>query len=305
MARKVLSIQSHVVHGYVGNKAATFPLQYRGWDVDALNTVQFSNHPGYGHFKGFRSEASDLQGIIEKGLLGGLDIQYDAVLTGYLPDIEGLRAIGKTLIKLCEEDHRVKWVLDPVLGDNGKLYVPEEAIPAYRDILTHGAVYLATPNQFEMEVLTGVQICDLASLKQSIQQFHELYRRVQNVVVTSVSFHSAGDSISELICACSEQESRRAHYFKVSKIDAQFSGSGDLCSALLLDSFLTQNPAARDLCAALNQVLSLVDSILLNTFELYKASTAAPPLKINDLRLIESRELLKQTTAPKYVPIKL
>ena len=58
--RKVLSIQSHVVHGYVGNKAATFPLQYQGWDVDALNTVQFSNHPGYGHFTGFRYDAGHL-----------------------------------------------------------------------------------------------------------------------------------------------------------------------------------------------------------------------------------------------------
>ena len=50
--KKVLSIQSHVVHGYVGNKAATFPLQCKGWDVDALNTVQFSNHPAYGHISG-------------------------------------------------------------------------------------------------------------------------------------------------------------------------------------------------------------------------------------------------------------
>lgn len=49
---RVLSIQSHVVSGYVGNKSATFPLQLLGFEVDAINTVQFSNHTGYGHWKG-------------------------------------------------------------------------------------------------------------------------------------------------------------------------------------------------------------------------------------------------------------
>lgn len=49
---RVLSIQSHVVHGYVGNKSATFPLQVLGFEVDAINSVHFSNHTGYGKFKG-------------------------------------------------------------------------------------------------------------------------------------------------------------------------------------------------------------------------------------------------------------
>ncbi|SCU77939.1 LANO_0A01662g1_1 [Lachancea nothofagi CBS 11611] len=305
MARKVLSIQSHVVHGYVGNKAATFPLQYRGWDVDALNTVQFSNHPGYGHFNGFRSNANDLREIVEKGLLSGLELKYDALLTGYMPDVQALREIGSLLSDLCESDRDIKWVLDPVLGDNGKLYVSPEAVPAYQEILKRGAVFLATPNQFEMETLTNVKICDLESLKHSVTRFHELYPKVPYVVVTSVASGILGPN--DMVCACSERSnSNLAYYFKVPTIDAQFSGSGDLCSALLLDVFLRQSESARDLPKAVNEVLSLVDSILLKTLKIHKEQmTSEDTLKINDLKLIECRDLLGDETTLKYIPTQL
>ena len=112
--KKVLSIQSHVIHGYVGNKAATFPLQYRGWDVDVLNTVQFSNHPGYAHFTGFKCSTEELVEIVEKGLVGSLHIKYDAVLSGYLPNVQALQKMAGIVGRMCEEDDNVKWVLDPV-----------------------------------------------------------------------------------------------------------------------------------------------------------------------------------------------
>ncbi|SCV04025.1 LAME_0H15148g1_1 [Lachancea meyersii CBS 8951] len=309
MTKKVLSIQSHVVHGYVGNKAATFPLQYRGWDVDALNTVQYSNHPGYGHFDGFRSRAQDLREIIEKGLLEGLQQKYDALLTGYLPDPEALREIGDVLATLCESDSEIKWILDPVLGDNGRLYVSPDAVPAYKEILLRGTVYLATPNQFEMETLTGVQITDLATLKLSITRFHELYPKVPNVLVTSVMSSTLDQDT--MICACSElSKPDSARYFSVPKIDVHFSGSGDLCSALLLDIFLRQPSEALDLARAANEVLSLVDNILKRTLQLHldtqqKALGQDRPRKINDLRLIESRDLLDGSGELKYTPMVL
>ncbi|SCU92917.1 LAFA_0F13674g1_1 [Lachancea sp. 'fantastica'] len=304
MTKKVLSIQSHVVHGYVGNKAATFPLQYLGWDVDALNTVQYSNHPGYGHFNGFRSQAKDLRDIIEKGLLEGLQLKYDAILTGYLPDPEALCEIGEVLGNLCESDANIKWVLDPVLGDNGKLYVSPDAIPAYKSILSRGNVYLATPNQFEMEVLTDIQITDLHTLKLAITRFHELYPKIPHVVVTSVTSHSFSDNA--IICACSERSNPASTcYFSIPKIDVQFSGSGDLCSALLLNALLRQAP---DLPRAVNEVLSLVDKILLRTLELEKQQNSSEekhPKKINDLKLIESRDLLDDRPQLKYTPMPL
>ncbi|SCW00318.1 LAFE_0C01508g1_1 [Lachancea fermentati] len=303
MAKKVLSIQSHVVHGYVGNKAATFPLQYRGWDVDALNTVQFSNHPAYGHFRGFRSTAEELREIIEEGLVKGLGIKYDAVLTGYLPDVAGLRTIAATVTKMCKNDPSTKWILDPVLGDNGRLYVPEETIPIYKGILEQGEVFLATPNQFEMEILTCITIKDYDSLKRSINKFHELFPRVKYVVVTSVSIPELHDH--SFLSACSDNKAKSAHYFQVEKIDAHFSGSGDLFSALLVDTLLNDENVTIDLPLALNKVLSLVDSILQNTFNIVSNETSKRPLKINDLKLIESRNLLRGEIKPRYKPIEL
>lgn len=178
----------------------------------------------------------------------------------------------------------------------------------YREILTNGAVYLATPNQFEMEVLTDVKIKDLQTLKTSITRFHTLYPRVQYVVITSMDFaaHEGQNNVfSELICACSELNSKRAHYFVVPKIEAQFSGSGDLCSALLLDVFLSQDSEARDLSVALNKVLSLIDSILRKTFEIHQTTVGSHQVKINDLRLIESRDLLIQDIPLKYTSVSL
>lgn len=302
MVKKVLSIQSHVVHGYVGNKAATFPLQYRGWDVDALNTVQFSNHPAYGHFTGFKSKAQELRDIIEKGLLQGLELKYDAVLTGYLPDVDGLKAISETVSRLCESDTSIKWVVDPVLGDNGKLYVPEETVPIYRKILECGSVFLTTPNQFEMETLTGVKITDCASLRSSLIKFHQLYPTVKYVIVTSVVLPNLSD---HYITACSDTETETFHYFQVPKIDALFSGSGDLFSALVMDAVLDGTSAS--LTLKVNKVLSLVDSILQRTYDLTKRCTGndARPIKINDLKLIESRDILKDEVEPRFTALKL
>ncbi|GAV53858.1 hypothetical protein ZYGR_0AK03600 [Zygosaccharomyces rouxii] len=283
--RKVLSIQSHVVHGYVGNKAATFPLQYQGWDVDALNTVQFSNHPGYGHFTGFRYDAGHLCEILEQGLANSLEIQYDAVLMGYLPDVESLRKIGEAVGELCKRNPHLKWVLDPVLGDNGKLYVSAENVEAYKHILRNNKIHLVTPNQFEMETLTGVKIEDLESLKLSIEEFQKLYPLVGKIVVTSLELKGG------YICACCD--GGKIQYALVPRINAHFSGTGDLFSALLLNALVPpvgQTPPT--LAHALTLVISLVDLILQRTLEFSLSEDDVLPVTINDLKLIQCRDLL-------------
>lgn len=296
--RKVLSIQSHVVHGYVGNKAATFPLQYRGWDVDALNTVQFSNHPGYGRFTGFQSDPSEIYQIMQEGLLDGLHVEYDAVLTGYLPSVEGLTITGRTVGALCRKEPHIKWILDPVLGDNGRLYVAEENVPAYKQILRENDVYVVTPNQFEMETLSGVKIDSLESLRLSFERFHEAYPRVEKIVVTSLEFSSEQESPQRYIysaCFDTHPASGKMNYFKVNKLDAQFSGSGDLFNALLLDLMVpTHNDEAAGLPMVLWKILSLVDKILRRTLELSTTEDDSTQQSriIKDLKLIQCAELL-------------
>ncbi|KAH3667114.1 hypothetical protein WICMUC_005461 [Wickerhamomyces mucosus] len=307
-SRKLLSIQSHVVHGYVGNRAATFPLQIRGLDVDVLNTVQFSNHPAYGRFKGTRLTEDELKELYE-GLVN-IDCEYDGILTGYIPSDEGLKAIGEICRDLIRKNPATKWFLDPVLGDNGKIYVSEGNIEIYKGILKSGLITLVTPNQLELEVLSESKVHDLASLKRAIDKFNDLYN-IPNVVVTSVKFN---DEDGYLYSAGSTRVSEKLYksfYFKVPVINASFSGSGDLFSALLASdyfkgseeqkSFTEETPLSElPLVHSLNEVISTVEKVLQLTYDheinRYKSAGQNVPanLKINDLKVIQGKKYYLQ-----------
>lgn len=309
---KLLSIQSHVVHGYVGNRAATFPLQYRGWDVDAFNTVQFSNHPGYGTFRGTRSTSEELKEISEG--LAEIGTEYDAILTGYIPNDEGLRAITEICSNICRKKH-IQWILDPVLGDNGRIYVSEGNIEIYKEILKSGYVNLVTPNQLEIEVLTGCKVNSLESLRNALNEFQKQYSNIENVVVTSVQFEDDKDHLYSAGSTKCSDGVLKTFYYKVPSIKASFSGSGDLFSGLLtsayfkyLDQFegVLSGETLFDripLSRALNEVLSIVEKVLLLTYDYevaeYKRQNKVlpEPLRINDLKLIQAREYYLQDLA--------
>ncbi|CCD27348.1 putative pyridoxal kinase BUD17 NDAI_0K01570 [Naumovozyma dairenensis CBS 421] len=303
-SKKLLSIQSHVIHGYVGNKAATFPLQYNGWDVDALNTVQFSNHPGYDSFNGYKYGSQELYDIVSRGLLNGLKIRYDVLLTGYLPCVASLNNLNEIANQMKQMNPDLKWIMDPVLGDNGRLYVPEENIPAYTEILRRNQLYLVTPNHFEMETLTGCKINSLSSLKVSFHRFHELYPKAERIVVTSIDLsvgeNEVGDQNPFYLVACCDTTTTRGtgsdeieiYFYQVPKIHAQFSGSGDLFTALLLNALLNMSSIIT-LSAATSQVIWTVNQILERT---YKLSLAEEEQEHNDKRInnnINKKKIIK------------
>lgn len=103
---RVLSIQSHVVSGYVGNKAATFPLQLLGYDVDAINTVQFSNHTGYGYTNGHKTSPDQLAAVFE-GLEQNKLVRYDRILSGYTPSAQALEVVAQWI-----RQHPAVYLLD-------------------------------------------------------------------------------------------------------------------------------------------------------------------------------------------------
>jgi len=121
--RRCLSIQSHVVHGYVGNKSATFPLQLLGFDVDTLNSVQLSCHTGYRTFRGQVLDGEQLQAILDGLEENGL-MAYSHVLTGYVSSATFLRKIATAVQTARRFNPGAVYVCDPVMGDHGKLYVP-------------------------------------------------------------------------------------------------------------------------------------------------------------------------------------
>ena len=127
---RVLSIQSHVVQGYVGNKSAVLPLQLLGMDVDPINSVQFSNHTGYERVTGRHLTGEELHDLLD-GMAANNLLQdaHTHLLTGYVGSVSLLLAIVRVYERLqaAQTDaERLVYVCDPVLGDRGRLYVPIE-----------------------------------------------------------------------------------------------------------------------------------------------------------------------------------
>ncbi|PWI66231.1 hypothetical protein PCL_05196 [Purpureocillium lilacinum] len=234
-----------VVSGYVGNKIAVFVLQSLGCDVAALNTVQFSNHTGYRQWTGTKVSAKEITDLYD-GLRQSYLDDFDMMLSGYIPGAEAVVAVGNIAKELKVKNRnapgRFFWVLDPVMGDNGKIYVAEDVVPAYKSLLPYADLIL--PNQFEAEyepplpgarLLSEVKITDMDSLSRAIQALHDKYH-IPHVVITSVRL-SAPDHPPDHLCVVgSSMDSRgQARLFKIvfPSIDCYFCGTGDMFGALI------------------------------------------------------------------------
>ena len=178
---KILSIQSHVVSGTVGNKAAIFPLQLLGFDVDFINTVHFSNHTGYSVIKGTVMTGDQLKDIAY-GLNENNLLTHDYVLTGYIGSQTFLDSVLELLLLIKNNNNSMKYICDPVLGDDGKCYVPKELIPIFAEKIVSKA-YMITPNQFEAELLTNKIIKNHNDVLNILIDLHKLGPKI--VVLTS------------------------------------------------------------------------------------------------------------------------
>lgn len=151
----ILSIQSHVSYGHVGNAAATFPLQRLGFEVWPVHTVLFSNHTGYGDWQGPTVAPADvaavIQGIDDRGVLP----TCQAVLSGYVGAAQIGAVIGDAIARVRAANPKALVTCDPVIGDVGRGIFVRPGIPEFlRDTLVPAAD-VVTPNQFETEWLTG------------------------------------------------------------------------------------------------------------------------------------------------------
>ncbi|XP_021618852.1 pyridoxal kinase isoform X2 [Manihot esculenta] len=250
---RVLSIQSHTVQGYVGNKSSVFPLQILGFDVDPINSVQFSNHTGYPTFKGHVLNGQQLWDLIE-GLEANDLLYYTHLLT----------------------------VCDPVMGDEGKLYVPPELVAVYRKKVVPVASML-TPNQFEAEQLTEFRIVTERDGREACNILHAT--GPSKVVITSINI----DSNLLLIGSHQKEKDQPPEQFKIviPKIPAYFTGTGDLMTALLL-GWSNKYPDNLDKAAEL--AVSSLQALLQRTLNDYKRAGYDPQSSSLEIRLIQSQD---------------
>ncbi|OTB15569.1 hypothetical protein K445DRAFT_317832 [Daldinia sp. EC12] len=214
-----------------------------GCDVSAINTVQFSNHTGYKQWKGTRVSAQEITDLWE-GLRQSYLDDFDMMLSGYVPGAAAVEAVGNIGKELKHKSKDQKpgsffWVLDPVMGDNGRLYVAEDVVPAYKNLIQYADLIL--PNQFEAELLSGVKITDFTSLENAVRVLHRDFG-VPHIVITSVSLPTLGSAPSPQttrtmsVVGSTMTSDRQPRLFKITfpVFECYFSGTGDMFAALMV-----------------------------------------------------------------------
>jgi pyridoxine kinase len=244
----ILSIQSWVAYGHVGNASAMFPLQRLGAEVWAVNTVQFSNHPGYGRFSGdvfSGAQIDDLvRGIEALGVLG----QADAVLSGYVGDVAVGGAILGAVRRVRGQNPAAIYCCDPVIGDSGPgVYVRPGVAEFLRDQALAEAD-IATPNQFELTWLTGMPIATLADARTAVGKLQARMRPggLRCVLLTSLATDATPDGCIDMLAA----EGVACHLLRTERLPAAFNGAGDALAGLFLFHRLRSGDPAAALAAS-------------------------------------------------------
>jgi pyridoxine kinase len=249
----ILSIQSSVAYGHVGNSAAVFPLQRIGVEVWPVNTVHFSNHTGYGKWRGAVlpvEVVSDIvQGIEERGVLP----TCDGVLSGYLGDAK----LGEVILDVYQRIRRVNpkatYCLDPVMGDTDRGFFVRPGIPEFMRDRALPAATLITPNQFELQFLAGSLVGDIQTALAAVRALQE--RGPSVVLVTSLCREDGrGDEI-EVLAADLES----AYVIATPKLPITVNGAGDAVAALFFAHWLRTQSISTALDLTVNAIFAVLE----------------------------------------------
>src|SRR5690349_15400019 len=195
----LLSIQSHVAYGHVGNSATVFPLQRIGVEVWPIHTVQFSNHPGYGDWQGRVFDAALIRevvaGIDKRGVLG----ECDGLLSGYMGAVETGEAILDAVTTVKRANPSARYCCDPVIGDIGRGVFVREGIPEFMRDKAVPASDVVTPNQFELDTITGRESKTLAAARGAVNAVHDMGPRA--VLVTSLQTEETPENSLDMIAS--------------------------------------------------------------------------------------------------------
>jgi len=232
--RTILSIQSSVAYGHVGNNAAVFPLQRLGFEVWPVNTVQFSNHTGYGSWRGPVLPATEVADILAGvGELGVLD-RCDAVLSGYQGAAEVGAVILSAVAMVKAANPAAIYCADPVLGDRWCGFYVAPGIPEFIRDRVLAAADVTTPNHFELEFLAGRPVTNTTGLLDAVEMIRAAGPRI--VLATSIEL---GDCPPESI-GMTAASADGVWLVSTPRLDlAAVSGAGDLTAAVFLAHLLS------------------------------------------------------------------
>ena len=247
----ILSIQSWVAYGHVGNASAVFPLQRLGADVWAVHTVQFSNHTGYGAWTGdvFTGDAVRrvVDGIADRGVLASCD----AVLSGYMGDPGIVAAVLDAVARVRAANPDALYCCDPVIGDVGRGVFVRPGIPELIRADAVPAADILTPNQFELQHLTGLPCATMPDALAAVARLRTLMRpgltqTGATVLVTSLDVDATPPGSVDMLAV----DGQGAFVLRTPRLPLSVNGAGDAVAALFLFHLLRTREARTALEAA-------------------------------------------------------
>ncbi len=282
----ILSIQSHVAYGHVGNAAVVLPLQRLGHEVWPVHTVMLSNHAAYPDYGGCAVPPAELASVIDALEHRGALARCDLVLSGYLGDVAAGDVVLDAVARARNNGDGVMYGCDPVMGDDGAIYV-DAAIPQFMRERAAPLADILTPNLFELAMLTGqapdtLSGAPLGEIIAAAKRLIGPQRRTSTVLITSL-FHAALASSEVAMAAVTETDAWLVTMPKLSFATAPH-GAGDCCAAL----FCTALSDHGDPAQALSQSASAIHAVLQETARLGKS----------ELALVEAQD---QMVAPRQV----
>ena len=228
----LLSIQSHVAYGHVGNSAAVFPLQRMGVEVWPIHTVQFSNHTGYGNWQGQVFDARTIRevigGIEQRGVLG----ECDGVLSGYMGGVDVGAAVLDAVATVKRANPSARYACDPVIGDAGRGIFVARGIPEFMKERAVPAADIITPNQFELDYLAGRESRTLADALAAVKVVHGLGPRA--ILVTSLHTEDTPEGTIDLLAS----DATGRFHLRTPKLPLVVNGAGDAIAALFFAHYL-------------------------------------------------------------------
>jgi pyridoxine kinase len=272
----VISIQSQVAYGHVGNSAAMFPMQMHGVDVVAVPTVLLSNRPGYPTIRGWVLEAqlvADLLlGVEERGAVEASSM----ILSGYLGSPEIAAVVADFVTRAKARNPKLSYCCDPVLGDRDRgLFVQADIPPLVRDRLCPLAA-LITPNHFEFEWLCGSRAKTSGQMIAQAQTL--LARGPSTVVVTSAELADTPDDEIETLAVERTKDGVKTWRVRTPKLPISPSGTGDLFAALLVSARVNGADTPEALGHAASAIFAALERTAVSGTE--------------EMRIVESAELL-------------
>jgi pyridoxine kinase len=252
MLRPILSIQSHVVYGHVGNSAAAFPLQRLGREVWPLMTVQFSSHTGYAGWGGRAFDADMIDACVGGLQAIGVLHRCAGLLTGYLGKAETGDAVLRAFASLRAANGEAAYACDPVIGDVGRgPYVAAGVGEFFRDRALPLAT-IAAPNAFELEWLTGERVVDLRAARKAIASLRA--RGPSVVVAKSLALDETPSDALDMLAG----DGTGFWRLRTPKLPIAVKGTGDLFAALFFHHWLETRATREALAGAASSVHAIV-----------------------------------------------